>query len=363
MQQTQRLEISDLRRKLAPAMRRTEAALAVRTTAELTHRALADLVACSTTTDPLPLFDQVVGQATAQFFFGPNSQHFAQATDGLFTALAHTIGNPWAGPSWVPTRARREINARHRDLQNQITAHLRTTATSQPPRGAADSFWTKCRADLGPKARRDVVADALIGSMLASYRIPAAQASSVLLVLADNPGLQAELRGEATAFGSSLATSTRPMDARQYPLTMQVVLEALRLYPSTWLIRRTCARTTTIGTYTVPAGHQLWISPYVIGRDPTLYDEPEAFRPERWNSNRRTPALLSFGHGTRRCPGNHLALGLLVATTLSALGLGTVYRDSTPITVDARINLVPRGLAIGLETSTQVAKSGPSPTP
>jgi hypothetical protein len=44
-----------------------------------------------------------------------------------------------------------------------------------------------------------------------------------------------------------------------------------------------------------------------LQRDPRAYDEPDAYRPERWSSDAVDSAFLTFGGGGRRCLGEHLA--------------------------------------------------------
>jgi cytochrome P450 len=51
---------------------------------------------------------------------------------------------------------------------------------------------------------------------------------------------------------------------------------------------------------------------WVVHRDPRWYDDPEAFRPERWEGNlgQRLPryAYFPFGGGPRQCIGNGFAM-------------------------------------------------------
>jgi cytochrome P450 len=65
------------------------------------------------------------------------------------------------------------------------------------------------------------------------------------------------------------------------------------------------------------------ISPWVMHRDPRWFDDPEAFRPERWldGLEKRLPkfAYIPFGGGPRICIGNSFALmeARLVAATIA----------------------------------------------
>ena len=107
-----------------------------------------------------------------------------------------------------------------------------------------------------------------------------------------------------------------------FPFAMAVVLETLRLHPPTWLLHRTLLRDAAIGGYAAPRGHNLLISPYVLHRDGQSFADPEMFRIDRWES-RRQPTLAGyfpFGRGPHGCPGNEVAVAMLVAILLTTLG-------------------------------------------
>jgi cytochrome P450 len=61
----------------------------------------------------------------------------------------------------------------------------------------------------------------------------------------------------------------------------------------------------------VPAGGVVIMPTWVVQRDARWFDEPEAFRPERWahDAMRRLPrfAYFPFGGGPRQCIGNTFA--------------------------------------------------------
>ncbi len=76
-------------------------------------------------------------------------------------------------------------------------------------------------------------------------------------------------------------------DLATLPLTPRVIEEALRLYPPTWIISRYSLSDDEIGGYTVRAHSAVLISPYVLHRNPTFWDHPEEFDPERLPPNAR----------------------------------------------------------------------------
>lgn len=54
----------------------------------------------------------------------------------------------------------------------------------------------------------------------------------------------------------------------------------------------------------------LLVNAYAIHRDPNLWEEPDKFKPERFDGGKSEEGfkMIPFGMGRRRCPGEGLAL-------------------------------------------------------
>jgi cytochrome P450 len=81
--------------------------------------------------------------------------------------------------------------------------------------------------------------------------------------------------------------------------------ETLRLYPPAWIGPRRAVRAFAFEGVTVPAGTPVNYSSYVTHRLPDVWDEPNAFRPERFERKAELPkgAYVPFGGGSRQCIG------------------------------------------------------------
>lgn len=113
--------------------------------------------------------------------------------------------------------------------------------------------------------------------------------------------------------------------------TRAVLDETLRLYPAAWLISRKAVGEDEIGSYRIPAGQTLFLSPYVTHRREDLWPNPEGFDPDRFFSGngdgRPRFAYFPFGGGPRLCIGNNFALmeaTLVVATVMQRYHLDLV---------------------------------------
>jgi cytochrome P450 len=133
-------------------------------------------------------------------------------------------------------------------------------------------------------------------------------------------------------------------DLPKFAYTRQVVDEALRLYPAVWLISRRAREDDRLGGYFVPAGTEVYISPYFIQRHPDLWEAPERFDPDRFAPDRaqdRHPlAMLPFSAGPRSCIGEFLSrLEMQIHLMTIAKRLRLRYVETTPPELDAGVNL------------------------
>ena len=95
-------------------------------------------------------------------------------------------------------------------------------------------------------------------------------------------------------------------------VTRAVVEEALRLYPPIAALSRLARGPDRLGCHDIGARSLIVISPYVLHRHLSLWEQPDVFNPNRFLSeNRRTIerfAYLPFGAGPRTCIGSTFAL-------------------------------------------------------
>ncbi|KAL2235933.1 cytochrome P450 76C1-like [Sesamum indicum] len=106
-----------------------------------------------------------------------------------------------------------------------------------------------------------------------------------------------------------------------------VVKETMRLHPPVpLLVPRSPNKTSVIGGYTVPKGTRVFINVGWIQRDPSIWDSPSEFKPERFlHDNEKCDFsgnnfhYLPFGSGRRICPGLPLAEKMLMHLLASLL--------------------------------------------
>ncbi|KAH6556951.1 hypothetical protein KP509_1Z146500 [Ceratopteris richardii] len=109
-------------------------------------------------------------------------------------------------------------------------------------------------------------------------------------------------------------------DVKDLPYLYNVVKEVLRLHPVVpLLVPRISSTETTVEGYFLPSGTIAFVNVWAIARDPKIWDHPEDFRPERFETSTRDMKgqdyeLLPFGSGRRMCLGIRLGMSMVTVT-------------------------------------------------
>ncbi|KAL6501872.1 hypothetical protein OROGR_027005 [Orobanche gracilis] len=102
-------------------------------------------------------------------------------------------------------------------------------------------------------------------------------------------------------------------DLEKMPYLKAVFKEGLRLHtPVPLLIPRASTHDTQVMGYDIAAGTQIMVNAWTIARDPSVWENPEAFEPERFLNTSidykgQHFELIPFGAGRRICPGTEFA--------------------------------------------------------
>ncbi|KAG2039919.1 cytochrome P450 [Suillus americanus] len=134
---------------------------------------------------------------------------------------------------------------------------------------------------------------------------------TVLMAAACFPEEQAKVQAELdTVIGRHRAPTFS--DEQALPRLHSFISEALRWRPlvPSGLAHRT-TKEVVWENYCIPAGTTVFGHHWSISRDPDVFPEPHAFKPQRWINDqgalRDDLKFFVFGFGRRVCPGQHLA--------------------------------------------------------
>lgn len=192
-----------------------------------------------------------------------------------------------------------------------------------------------------PMGERELV-DEVTTLIIAGHETAASTLNSAWYLLSQHPEVQARLHAELDALPEQPALALAATESLAY--TRAVLTETLRLYPPVWLISRHTLGPDVLAGYEIPAGVEVFLSPYFIHRHPQFWSEPEAFRPERPEAARdaRRPqcAYVPFSAGPRHCVGESFGMfEMCVHLYKVARRYRLVYPPDTPMPLEALINL------------------------
>jgi cytochrome P450 len=258
--------------------------------------------------------------------------------------LVHPLSYTRVGP-WLPTPGLRRFHRARRRLDGIIYRPIQQRRqTANKP----DDFLTRLLTlhdEDGREMSDRQVRDELMTLFLAGHETTALAMSYCFYLLARHPGAEQRLADEIEAV--TQGSPPTAADLPRLPFAESVIKETMRLYPPAWGIGREPVSDCEIGGYHVPAGTQIQLIQYVVHRDPRWFDDPELFRPERWDNDfsRRIPrcAYFPFGDGPRICIGNHFAMMeavLILATIIPRFRLRLV--TDHPLDLIPSVTLRPR---------------------
>ena len=353
-----------------------EARLA-KATGELTARGVAAVTAGASPVDIARWTMALTTQISLATFFGyaASDREAAQFVDDFIEseqAIFKNFIEGVPGSRFLPFRHNMRLSKCMRRvwvLAERVVAHAERNQDLDNPLArvlrAPDGEASGCplHSLLGAKVadRRTRAVEYVMGFLAAAPENPSNALSWGLYLLSRHPEVLAKLRAEVDAVLPTGAPSLDDLGRLKY--TRQVIQETLRLYPGAWCFDRETTREGIVEGYAVPRGALVFISPYLLHRNPRLWPNPERFDPERFaagHERRPKGSYLPFGAGPRQCVGVryaqlqlHLMLPVLVRDLDFSMASSRApepeplftlrVRDTLPMHLAARLGGSPLG--------------------
>ena len=247
------------------------------------------------------------------------AEHERALTEHAHAYWKHTMARaalPVGLPRWLPTpgavRARHFTRGVHRAIDAILERVLRGECDDSPMARLAAA------AGPGPQAR-ETLHQRLLTLLLAAHETVYAMICFTLHLLALHPEVQEELSEQSWSFGDAHgSTGAEP------GYVSAVLRESLRLYPPAASNVRIALEEDELDGYRIPKYSILFYPIWVTHRDPRYWDEPDAFRPERFSKRAARPiedfAYFPFARGgARACVGERFAMleGELVVSRIT----------------------------------------------
>ncbi|HDZ81825.1 MAG TPA: cytochrome P450 [Roseobacter sp.] len=242
-------------------------------------------------------------------------------------------------PDWVPRPGRITSGKALREMK-QVADRAIDDRSRRGNTGTPDLLDLLLQGE-DPKTKRRMntaeLRDNLLTFIVAGHETTALTLSWSLYLMGFDQTAQEKARAEAQSVLQGRAATGS--DVENLPYIRQIIDEALRLYPPAGIISRTARKPDTLGGREIRTGDTVMIPIYALGRNKLLWDDPDAFRPERFDDRKNIDryAYLPFGDGPRICIGASFALQeavIILATLLSRFRFTPVPgKDPEPVMI------------------------------
>jgi cytochrome P450 len=259
------------------------------------------------------LFDAEIGSDTAEA---------SRAMETLMVSFMKRTGSLISPPAWLPTPLNLQVERAARRLDRIILGIIAERRRSSADHGDLLSMLLHAQDEESGRRMTDAqLRDEAMTLFMAGHETTANTLAWAWYLLARHPEAEARLHAELDAVLGDRAPTLADLPRLSY--TGMIVTETLRVYPTVWMVGRENTEPVELGGYTLPAGTTVFMPQWTIHRDARWFDEPERFRPERWDPVLRLQeklpryAYFPFGGGPRLCIGNNFARmesALLLAT-------------------------------------------------
>ena len=242
-------------------------------------------------------------------------------------------------PKWLPRLHRGEAKASARAIRRLIAgltqARAAAIATGDAPADLATKIMTTFDPETGRGFDAEEMTDQVAIFFLAGHETSASAMAWALYLLASHPELQDRVAQEAAGLGEAPEFGALSL----LGFTRDVFRETLRLYPPVPMMVRENLCPEAMRGRDVAPGAQIVLSPWHVQRHARIWDRPDDFDPDRWQTEAgracARDGFIAFSAGPRACPGAGFAMaeGVLLLAMLVAQFRFSVVEGRVPVPV------------------------------
>lgn len=227
-------------------------------------------------------------------------------------------------PAWIPRPGRRAARTEGQLIRHLLRDFVDKRAAAIAAGNAPDDLATKIMSTKDPLTGDQFGADEMLDQVaiffLAGHETSASALAWALYLVANAPEVQDRIHGELDAVMGQRAIELA--DMKRLPFTRDVFRETLRLYPPVPMMVRETVQPETFRKRPIKAGSMFILSPWHLQRHERLWQNPDAFDPDRWQradeKDSQRNAYMPFSAGPRVCSGAGFAMmeGVLLLASL-----------------------------------------------
>ncbi len=308
----------------------------------------------------------IAGETLLGVDLGASAEEVARALPVVLDHVYTRSNSPLPLPLWVPTPQNRRYHAARRVLDALVSGHIRSFRSGRAkPTGLMAMIMDARDEETGERLDDEELRNEAMTLIFAGHETTASALSWTFWLLAQNPAAARRLREELEDVLGDRSPTAQDLPRLQY--TGNAVKEAMRLMPPAWVIGRSPLADDEIAGYHVPAGSLVLLAPCVTHRDPSLWEDPETFDPDRFTpergAGRHRMAYYPFSDGPRGCIGK--AFSMMEATLIVAMVARRFRLEidrERPVEIQPSLTLRPKnGLWMKLCSEPPGARRGITP--
>ncbi len=216
-----------------------------------------------------------------------------------------------------------------------------------------DMLLGVCYENTGKGMTDQQLRDESLILFLAGHETSANALTWMWYLLSQHPEIEAKILEETNQVLQNRQVVFTDIPYLQY--SKKVLQETMRLYPPAWIMDRVPLEDDQLGEFDLPKGTIVNLFIYGTHRNPTYWENPEEFNPERFTKEaiKQRPAFsyFPFGGGPRLCIGQQFAyieMQLVLAEMIRKFRIKVV--DNQEVEIFPLVTLRPKnGIKVRLE--------------
>ena len=236
--------------------------------------------------------------------------HVGETLKQLVKPFAAQATLKWILNNRLPTPQHLRFHRLAKKIDNVVYRIIAERRAQGGDAGDLLSMMLKARDEDGSQMSDKQLRDEVMTLFLAGHETTALVLAWSWYLLGSNPDVEKKFHAELDEVIGDREPGFEDLPRLKY--TEQIAKEAMRLYPPAYGLGREAIADCEIGGYRVPAGTQVFVFQWVTQRDPRFFDNPLAFKPERWTEEFEAQlhkyAYFPFGGGPRACVGASFAM-------------------------------------------------------
>jgi cytochrome P450 len=285
----------------------------------------------------------IVGEALFGADVAAAAPKVAHALDELLTVQDARFTRAIPLPPWLPVAENRRFDRAKAALDDVCVGMIRARrASSTEGRGDLLSMLMEARDPETGEGMSDAqLRDEVVTTFVAGHETTANALTYALQLLGSHP---CELGKLQRAVDERFPSEISCREAFRFGPVERAVNESLRLYPPGWLFARAPIDDDVVDGFAIPKGSFVFVSAWVVHRKPSLWTDPDAFAPDRFEGPGPDRfAFFPYSGGPRQCIGAPFA-DMEMHAILARLARAFSWRAVNPMPrIDPKVTLRPKG--------------------